>query len=114
LGLAEKEPTQRLSKRRIWNVDVSLGSQEEILNTVLEVLVHKRTGLTVTCVNPHSQVVASGDKSFNEALNGFNITLGDGVGTIMAAKLLGVESINRFTRPDFFCNIESANQLVQK
>jgi len=114
LGLAGQHSAKGFCKRRIWNVDVNLGTQEEILSAVIEALRQNRRGLTVACANPHSQVVASRDLVFKEALNSFDVILADGVGTSMAAKFLGVGAVNRFTGPDFFAAMNNCINSLEK
>lgn len=99
------EKTLLVSKRRIWNVDVSTGQPPDIVDFVLTNLLKGNRGVTVACVNPHSQVEAATNKNFLDALNNFDVTLPDGVGTVIAAKVLGICGINRFTGPDFFSAI---------
>ena len=91
-----------LETKRVWNIGVSVGSRERIKQGVLEAVANGGAATCVACVNPHSQVVAASDPEFQAALEGFDVLLPDGVGTVMAARFLGVQGIERFTGPDFF------------
>jgi len=58
----------------------------------------------VSTINPHSFVVAETDAEFKRALEQSNFLLADGIGIIIAAKLLK-KNINRVTGPDYFSEI---------
>lgn len=65
---------------------------------------HKRTRF-VACVNPHSIVLASGDKKLSEALRRADLLLPDGVGVVVASRMLGRPVAERIAGMDFFCEV---------
>ncbi len=94
-------------KKTVWNVDVTEGGVAQILDAVIRQLERNRCkqlgyGLYLACANPHSQVEANRNPEFREALQTMDIILPDGVGTVIAAQILGHSDVTRFTGPDFF------------
>lgn len=59
----------------------------------------------VACANPHSLVVAGRDPLFSQALRRADLLLPDGVGVIVAARLLGLPLVERVVGYDFFLNL---------
>ena len=62
----------------------------------------KGTHHYVACANPHSLVVAEKDEVFRAALKQADILLPDGVGIVLAAKLLGLQLSQRVAGSEFF------------
>ncbi len=60
------------------------------------------SGRYVACANPHSLMEARKDSSFKQALIGADILLPDGVGIVLAAKILGLDLVERVAGSDFF------------
>ncbi len=56
----------------------------------------------LACANPHSLYVAAEDDSFSDALHEADLLVPDGVGVIVASKLLGGQIENRITGSDIF------------
>jgi N-acetylglucosaminyldiphosphoundecaprenol N-acetyl-beta-D-mannosaminyltransferase len=56
----------------------------------------------VACMNPHSYVVARGNPRFREALRAADALLPDGVGIVLASRLLGRTLTRRVTGSDLF------------
>lgn len=64
----------------------------------------------VACTNPHSLVVARSDTYFSEALENADILLPDGIGIVLAAKILGFDLTERVAGSDLFLGLsEKAN-----
>lgn len=78
-----------------------------IVSRIHEHIMRGGTPLRVACANPHSQVEAGRNPDFLSALNAMDILLPDGVGTVVAARLLGNGGIRRFTGPDFFRTVST-------
>jgi N-acetylglucosaminyldiphosphoundecaprenol N-acetyl-beta-D-mannosaminyltransferase len=68
---------------------------------------NRQAKIVFACANPHSIVVAQSDKVFKSALSDANLTVADGVGVTMMAKLVGVEIGPRITGSDYFFAIMS-------
>jgi len=59
----------------------------------------------VTFTNPHSAMLCRSDEEMARAVAGAGLTLPDGMGIIMAAKLLGYENVGRVTGPSFMLEL---------
>ena len=59
-------------------------------------------GRYMACANPHSLVVASRDTVFSTSLNDADLLLPDGVGMILAARILGLPIQERVAGFEFF------------
>ena len=55
--------------------------------------------------NPHSIIVANGDRGFREATNQSDLTLPDGVGVVLAAQLKRIPHHGRVTGPTSMLNV---------
>jgi len=62
-------------------------------------------GRYVACSNPHSLVEARRDELFSQALSAADILLPDGIGIVLAAKLLGLALYERVAGSDFFLEL---------
>ncbi len=69
-------------------------------------------GNYMACANPHSLVEARSDPVFSQALSDADILLPDGIGIVIAAKLLGLEIHERVAGSEFFS--ELSNQANQR
>lgn len=88
----------------ILGVPITDASESEILEYVLDSLVkHKKKGYMVT-PNPEMVVYAQSHSSFKTILEHATISLPDGVGVTIAAKLLGTPLKGRITGVDFMKN----------
>jgi len=68
-------------------------------------------GKYIACTNPHSLVVARSDPYFTEALKKADILLPDGIGIVLAAKILGVNLTERVAGSDLFLGLsDKANK----
>jgi N-acetylglucosaminyldiphosphoundecaprenol N-acetyl-beta-D-mannosaminyltransferase len=56
----------------------------------------------LACANPHSLVVASRDELFRKALQGADLLVPDGMGVVLASRLLGVPVAERVAGYEFF------------
>jgi N-acetylglucosaminyldiphosphoundecaprenol N-acetyl-beta-D-mannosaminyltransferase len=57
------------------------------------------------CANPHSLVSAQDDPEFMSALRACEVTVADGIGVTMVARLIGVSVGPRITGMDFFTSM---------
>ena len=56
--------------------------------------------LVINTLNPHSYVVAKKDRLFSEAINGSDIIIPDGVGIVLAAKVINRKMIRKIAGAD--------------
>lgn len=59
----------------------------------------------VNTINPHSYCISKKDNEFHKALKGSDVLLPDGVGIVLAAKLLKGEEINKIAGYDVFIHL---------
>lgn len=59
----------------------------------------------VSCINPHSYIVAKYDPEFRNALTRADILIPDGIGIVYASKILGGRISNRLTGFDLFSEL---------
>lgn len=59
----------------------------------------------VDCINPHSIIAAKTDRTFKQALNNADILLPDGIGIILAARLLALPVRRRVAGTEFFLRL---------
>ena len=61
-----------------------------------------KSGLALAFVNPHSVISAAEDHDFRIALESFDLLLPDGIGIVLASRILGTPVAERIAGPDFF------------
>lgn len=97
---------------KILGYDVSTQGLERDVQWAQEVAAFKEGAHYVACANPHSLVVAEKDDVFRSALKQADILLPDGVGIVLAAKLLGLQLSERVAGSEFFA--EFSRQAEEK
>lgn len=90
-----------LAKKKILGIGVTNGKQENILQYIITSLEKKTDPYYIVTPNPEMVVRAARDKHFQSILNQARIALPDGVGLVMAAKILGDPIYERITGADF-------------
>ncbi|RDH81025.1 MAG: glycosyltransferase [endosymbiont of Galathealinum brachiosum] len=92
------------------NVDI-LGYQTSAsgvkgdVETTWDLIKSGSKGSYIACTNPHSLVVAKTDSYFSESLQNANILLPDGIGIVLAAKILGINLTERVAGSDLFLGL---------
>lgn len=85
------------------------------IETAWQIINSGTTGNYVACTNPHSLVVARNDVFFSEALKKADILLPDGIGIVLAAKILGLNLEERVAGYEFFTGLsQKANESNKK
>lgn len=87
---------------RILGFGVSTGSLESCLDTIEGWLDGSRAGRYLVCANPHSLEVARMDEEFAAALLEADLVVPDGVGILLASRILGGSIRRRITGMDLF------------
>lgn len=64
-------------------------------------------GKVFVCANPHSLVEAKDDPVFQQAIHNADLVTPDGVGIIIASKILGGKIRERVTGSDIFCGLST-------
>ena len=65
-------------------------------------------GRYMACANPHSLVVASRDSAFSSSLKNADLLLPDGVGMLVAARILGLPMRERVAGFEFFHGLSAS------
>lgn len=95
----------------ILNYTTSAEGVEGDVATAWSMVKSGKTGQYVACANPHSLVVAKNDPEFSKALVTADILLPDGVGIILAAKIMGLDLTERVAGSDLFLGLsDKANK----
>jgi N-acetylglucosaminyldiphosphoundecaprenol N-acetyl-beta-D-mannosaminyltransferase len=84
---------------------------EVCLQQIADCLATRKELKFFACANPHSLVVAMQDLQFRQALLSADILVPDGVGIIIASKILGGTIRRRITGSDVFAAV---NEMVDK
>jgi N-acetylglucosaminyldiphosphoundecaprenol N-acetyl-beta-D-mannosaminyltransferase len=88
-------------KENILGFNIDVNSMNEIDKINIETL-YTAKKQWIACFNPHSYVVSTNDKVFNDALKNANFLLPDGFGVVLGSKLLGGKIKKRVTGYDIF------------
>ena len=83
---------------------------EACLGEITEFLVQGQDRKWLATINPHSYAVALGRPSFRNALNAANWLIPDGVGVVLASRILGGEIRQRVSGPDMFYGLHDFMQ----
>jgi len=84
-------------KKFILGVGITNATKEEILEYIIKSLGKRDKKLFIVTPNPEILVLASKDKEYKKILNSAEIALPDGVGIIIASKILKVRLKERVT-----------------
>lgn len=92
---------------KVLGYDIYSSGLDECVRDIMRHLVDGEGLRWAACINPHSYVVASDDGAFRLALQGATWLLPDGVGIVMAARLLDLRNgiIGRITGPDLLMQL---------
>ena len=66
----------------------------------------------INTINPHSYCLSKQDNEFKESLKSSDVLLPDGIGIVLAMKILNMKSINKIAGNDLFLNL--AQKLQDK
>lgn len=94
----------------ILGYDTSAAGLAGDIRAAVDMLNSGVSGRYVACLNPHSLVEARTDRAFHTALAEADILLPDGVGIVIAARLLGRELHERVAGSDFFSALSAQAQ----
>src|SRR4051812_18879974 len=102
---------KKLTKKTVLGIGISDVSQNEVLEYAVDFLKAKEGQLFITTPNPEILVYAKHHKSFQDILNSADISLPDGIGVVVASRLLGKPLKSRIPGIDFMKNLcEKVNE----
>lgn len=93
---------------QLFGFSVFTGSLGQCVETILTLCGEHRTTQVCACLNPHSVIVAQNDPVFREAMRSADILLPDGVGIVLASRILGGCIRQRITGSDVFSAVNAA------
>lgn len=89
-----------LNKKNILGVDITDATKEEVLEYVIKSLENFKKKYFVVTPNPEFLVLANKNQDFKDILNKADLASADGIGVLLAAKILGKSLKDRFTGVD--------------
>lgn len=101
----EAEP---LLTESILGYPVTVVTKEDCISQIMRWVGNGEKGRYVVCANPHSLEVAKGDPDFQEALMNADIVIPDGIGMVLASRILGGNIHKRITGSDIFMSLNTA------
>ncbi len=87
---------------RILGCPVTTASVDLCVAEIMHWLACAERGRYLVCANPHSLEVARSDRLFQDALQQADLVLPDGIGVVLASRLLGGGIRDRVTGSDIF------------
>ncbi len=87
---------------------VSTDSQVDCVARIASWIGSGAKGKYFVCANPHSLVVAGSDDYFSESIKSADLVTPDGVGVVIASKILGGSIRERITGSDIFYGLMAA------
>ncbi|MCL4354583.1 WecB/TagA/CpsF family glycosyltransferase [Patescibacteria group bacterium] len=90
----------KFHKKNILGVGISEANKEEVLEYIITSLITDEEKHFIFTPNPELLVIAQSDKDFKNVLNEAKLALPDGVGVIIAGKLLKLGLKSRITGVD--------------
>jgi N-acetylglucosaminyldiphosphoundecaprenol N-acetyl-beta-D-mannosaminyltransferase len=92
----------------ILGIPVSNAGKETCIENILEWIRDGVSGRSIVCANPHSIEIARVDPFFRDALTASDLVVPDGMGVVLASRLLSGRIRGRVTGSDIFHGLNSA------
>jgi N-acetylglucosaminyldiphosphoundecaprenol N-acetyl-beta-D-mannosaminyltransferase len=93
---------RQLTTEKILDYAIAANPVGECVDTVCRWIEAGEKGKVFVCANPHSLVMAEDDPVFKAALRAADLATPDGVGIVLASKMLGGHIRERVTGSDVF------------
>ena len=88
---------------KLFNLNIYSKSIDELTNEINEFIKeYNDSPEYISCINPHSFIIATKDNIFQKALENSKWLLPDGIGIYFASNFLGKKIQSKITGPDFF------------
>ena len=96
-----------VTTENILNYNVINSSLSCCIESIVYHILHSNNpdSKYLVCMNPHTYRVSKSDDIFNESLSNADWVIPDGVGVILASKILNGKIKERITGFDIFCNV---------
>jgi N-acetylglucosaminyldiphosphoundecaprenol N-acetyl-beta-D-mannosaminyltransferase len=92
----------------ILTYDISTSTGGNCIDLICSWIRAGEKGKYFVCANPHSLEVARNDRVFDEAIRNADLIVPDGVGVVLASRLLGSSIRERVTGSDIFRGLNQA------
>lgn len=93
------------STENIVGYPVTTKSKEDCISEIVQWIENGEKRRYFVCANPHSLVVARSAPFFNEAIKNADLIIPDGIGIVIASKILGGNIRSRVTGSDIFLGV---------
>lgn len=92
---------QKLPSTKILGTSITIASKDKVLEYIFKCIKENKHKLYIVTPNPEILMYATRSKSFQDTLNGAGVSLPDGVGVLIAGRILKKQIIGRITGVDF-------------
>lgn len=92
----------------ILGYGISVKSKADCVSEIAEWISSGKMRKYLVCANPHSLEIARKDRLFDEAVRSADLVVPDGVGIVIASKILGGGIRERVTGMDIFMGLSAA------
>lgn len=100
---------EKINVAVLFDYQIVFGDPSDLVSAVLHDAKEINGGLiTVNCINPHSWYIGLRENRFKSALIGSTYLLPDGIGIVIALRMLGYKIFDRITGYDFFTELSSS------
>lgn len=96
---------KRFEKIFLFGVGLSNANEDEVLEFIIRGLENSTEKYYVVTPNPEILVIANKDNNYKKVLNNAKLALPDGIGVVLAGKLLGKRIEQRITGVDLMENL---------
>lgn len=93
---------------KILNYQITTMTDGECIREIHSWLEEGVIGKYFICANPHSLEIAGTDAAFNTAIRNADLVVPDGIGVVIASKILGGSIRERITGMDIFLGLSEA------
>lgn len=97
-----------MKKENILGYHVVAAGPLDIVENVVRGVCEGKRGRWLACLNPHSYACALDDPPFSAALQTADFLVADGVGVVLASRMLGTQVLTRVTGSDIFEGVNAA------
>src|SRR3972149_616395 len=98
----------------ILDYNITTLSKTECISTILRWLENIEKHKYFICANPHSLELARNDSDFSAAIENADLVTPDGVGIVIASKILGGNIYDRITGSDVFIGLSNVLNKKRK
>ena len=94
-----------MNKNTIFNLHINCVIKNSILEKIIKALKEKKSFFHIVSLNPENIVIAKHDQKYENVLSQSDIKIVDGVGLVLAARILGINIGERVTGVDLMQEI---------